>query len=109
MANKDHLVKLIYDFGKHSFKPDNEPEVKPGETISFELVTVPHRESEFKVTMAEKGYFEPSEADSSKPKMTLKRELKDRMTYSCELIDSKTKTVVDEASKEYGGGVRPGH
>lgn len=111
MENKDHRIKLIYEFtpDKRSFKPDNEPEVKPGETISFELVTVPHHERNFRVTINEEGYFEPSKAESSKTKMTLKRELKDRVTYSCELIDPKTNEVEAQASGEYGGGVRPGH
>jgi hypothetical protein len=106
--NTNHSIKLIYDFAVGSFKPDNEPEVNPGETISFVLVTIPERASKFKVIMDEKDFFSPSEADNSETKMTLMQKLATRTTYRCELIDPETNKVLIEGSKASGGGVRPG-
>ncbi|SRR6266404_6509063 len=107
MEIKNHTIKLIYDFDKKSFTPDNEPEVRPGETISFVLITIPPGESNFKVTMDETGYFDPSEANDSRTVMTLTRDLDARMTYSCQVIDAYNKQVF-KGSGKYGGGVRPG-
>ena len=104
----NHSIKLIYDFDNKSFQPDSEPEVKPGETISFVLVTVPPTESKFKVIMDEKDLFSPSQADNSETKMKLKQKLASRATYRCELIDPKTMEVIIVGSKASGGGVRPG-
>lgn len=113
MENKNHPIKLIYNFEDKSFKPDNEPEVKPGESISFQLVTVPHQAAKFRITMDKTGYFEPTEATSSKAKMTLEmkleKQLEEKITYKCELIDPDTNIVVIRSAEGYGGGVRPGH
>jgi hypothetical protein len=107
-TSTNHSIKLIYDFKDQSFKPDIEPEVSPGETISFALVTIPPSASKFKVIMDEKGLFSPSEVDNSDTKMTLKQKLATRTTYRCELIDPETMKVLIVGSKASGGGVRPG-
>jgi len=77
-TNKNHPIKLIYDLDQGSFRPDKEPAVNPGESISFVLVTIPPANSEysdinfgFRVVMDKPGLFAPSEAKTSDTKMVL--------------------------------------
>jgi len=114
-TNKNHSIKLIYDLDQRSFKPDKEPEVKPGESISFVLVTIPAPNSEysdinfgFRVVMDKPDLFEPSEANNSDTEMVLTKKLTTRTTYTCELIDPRTDKTLAVGSGKSGGGVRPG-
>ena len=96
-----HMITLKYDKIK-GFTPPEDLKVSKGDTISFNLETIPpDPNSKFEITM-DRAFFKPEKATDSK-EIEVIEALQKRTTYQCNLIGSDGKPMF----KGEGAGVRP--